>query len=278
MTRRVICRNVKEMPTFPDSYRYGRIVDLMDVTDDFDLETLTNANGYRSVRLINADESICNGVVVQGFKNIFCSAHVVSMTTTTATTTNTREHPPNLVSTVTDTDSTSVLTSQGENKDHDDDFTGRTNMYPTPSEFYYGSQTTAAKKDSNRITSENNAGVTEGQENLESTSTNKGLGLWVSVSSCIGMLIIICILVSLLQLHHRLNKNTGADDPPQYAVKCCLWCLSCMIFPLHLCARICHCNCCDLMALDKEYRRQRPGRYNGCSYSNQGFVQLVSEN
>jgi hypothetical protein len=74
-----------------------------------------------------------------------------------------------------------------------------------------------------------------------------GLGLILTI-------IIICILVSLVNLHERLNLRTRSDDDPAYAILCCKACMAiCCILPLHLCAKLCRCpNHWNIRLLDYE--------------------------
>lgn len=261
VTRTVVCRNVNQVPRFPEKYQQGRILELVNIDNDFDIRTLFDANGYHAVRLLNADKAVC-AAVHRDFSHIFCAVRDDAMMTTGIP-----AHEMAHVSTAfTTLEEEDVMKYQPSSRKMTTNSADQVTEAESETEFQENSITTTS------ITTTENS--TDVLENPVTASKNSGLILWVSVSSALAILLFVCILVSLLQLHHRLNKNTGADDPPQYAVKCCLCCLNCIIFPLHLCARMCSCNCCDLLSLDREYRRQRPSRYNACTYSNQGFVQL----
>lgn len=86
----------------------------------------------------------------------------------------------------------------------------------------------------------------------ESTgSNNKGLIAWVTITSIAGLVIITCILVSLVNLHARINTHARAEDPPLFAVDCCLRCMAILLCPLHMCARLCNCRDNCLYSLER---------------------------
>ena len=64
----------------------------------------------------------------------------------------------------------------------------------------------------------------------------------LTVTGVITLIVIGCILVSLVNLHERLNLRTRSNDDPAHAIFCCKVCLGICLFPVHLCAICCNCN------------------------------------
>ena len=82
--------------------------------------------------------------------------------------------------------------------------------------------------------------------------------IWTAISGAIGAILTACILVSLVNLHARINTHARCNDPPMFAVSCCLKCLAVLLFPLHLCARCFKCTTCCLFTLDQTVRGTSP--------------------
>ena len=78
-----------------------------------------------------------------------------------------------------------------------------------------------------------------------------GMIVWTILSSIFGGIMTCCILVSLVNLHARINSHARSDDPPLFAVACCLKCLALMLYPVHLIAKCCNWTCCDIHTLDR---------------------------
>ena len=72
-----------------------------------------------------------------------------------------------------------------------------------------------------------------------------GLGLFI---------LILCILVSLVNLHERLNLRTRSDDNAVFAVYCCKVLLALCLVPVHLGSKCCDCNWRGVRDLDNEMR------------------------
>ena len=47
------------------------------------------------------------------------------------------------------------------------------------------------------------------------------LAAWVAIASIVGIIVVGCILVSLVNLHVRINAHSRSQDPPVFAVDCC---------------------------------------------------------
>ena len=69
---------------------------------------------------------------------------------------------------------------------------------------------------------------------------------WVAIASIVGIIVVSCILVSLVNLHVRINTHSRSQDPPVFAVDCCLKCMAVCMYPCHKCARLCSCTTCCL--------------------------------
>ena len=89
---------------------------------------------------------------------------------------------------------------------------------------------------------------TEGQT---APSTSKALVTWVVVSTLAGIVIISCILVSLVNLHARINTHARSADPPLFAVDCCLRCMALIMCPIHVCAQLFNCRSNCLYSLER---------------------------
>ena len=81
-----------------------------------------------------------------------------------------------------------------------------------------------------------------------------GVIIWTVISGVIGAILTACILVSLVNLHARINTHARCNDPPMYAVNCCLKCIAVALCPFHLMTKSCKCTGCCLYALDASTR------------------------
>ena len=69
-----------------------------------------------------------------------------------------------------------------------------------------------------------------------------GMIVWTVLSTIIGGILTCCILVSLVNLHARINSHARANDPALCAIDCCLKCMALILLPLHLIAKCCNCT------------------------------------
>ena len=76
---------------------------------------------------------------------------------------------------------------------------------------------------------------------------------WAVISGIVGAICTACILVSLVNLHARINTHAGSNDPPIYAVYFCLRCIAVLLCPFHLCARCFSCTNCALYNLEEGF-------------------------
>ena len=61
--------------------------------------------------------------------------------------------------------------------------------------------------------------------------------VWTAIISIVGGILTCCILVSLVNLHARINSHARASDPPLFAIACCLKCMALLLLPIHLIAK-----------------------------------------
>lgn len=100
--------------------------------------------------------------------------------------------------------------------------------------------------------------VTENDEHDDHESQVFRPPNWLIIALAVGGAIvgimIICMLVSLVNLHQRLNLRTRADDDASYAILCCMACMGLCLAPFHLCGKLCNCNWRGVRDLDQEMR------------------------
>ena len=180
----VLCSGVSTTPNFPSSYRQGRRLTLELDDREFDISSLTQAEGFDTVLILGLPGNLCDKT-----ERLFPFAVCVLTRTVEFIVTNTEY------------------------------VTERTSRTPVTAEPRRAAQATS--------------------------SSNKGLIAWVVVASIVGIVIVSCILVSLVNLHARINSHSRSQDPPLFAVDCCLRCMAVLMCPLHICARLFRCreNC-----------------------------------
>ena len=81
-----------------------------------------------------------------------------------------------------------------------------------------------------------------------------GMLAWTVASGFIGAVMTACILVSLVNLHARINTHARCNDPPMFAVSCCLKCMAVCLCHFHFCAKFSKCTSCCLHTLEQGVR------------------------
>jgi hypothetical protein len=242
----VACQGISTAPRFPTRVRHGRFLTLQ-VSSDFDLATLDRTYGFELVTLLGLTYEQCL-LVEQDFPWVRClsQGHESLMPTVlhklvdvtmpmTMTQTPTSKHPLS-------TDSTQSTSEKIELNDASE--TSREKMQ--------------LKDASETVTP--GAGV-GGNASTTSGNTDKvrtGLSPWLITGLVTGglgfLVIILCILVSLVNLHERLNLRTRSDDNPYFAIYCCKVLMAVCLVPCHLIAKCCNCNWRGVRDLDNEMR------------------------
>jgi hypothetical protein len=89
---------------------------------------------------------------------------------------------------------------------------------------------------------------------LDSSKTpgyDVGMIVWTSLSTIFGGITTCCILVSLVNLHARINSHARANDPALFAVAGCLKCMALLLYSVHLIAKCCNCTWGDMHTMDR---------------------------
>lgn len=87
-----------------------------------------------------------------------------------------------------------------------------------------------------------------------------GLIVWNVVWSFLGFIAYVCIMVSLVNFHERINTYTPCGDGPMFAVNCWLGLMGVCMIPFHCCAPCCErCPMCCVRAVDRCTRGENRG-------------------
>lgn len=122
-----------------------------------------------------------------------------------------------------------------------------------PAENDYDYSVSASKITMSKTTTTSKNGGHE-HSDLKETGGVNWLVIVVTIGGAIVAITMICMLVSLVNLHNRLNLRTRSEDDPSYAILCCMGCMGLCLAPFHLCAKICNCNWRGVRDLDHEMR------------------------
>jgi len=84
--------------------------------------------------------------------------------------------------------------------------------------------------------------------------------VWNAIWSFLGFIAYVCIMVSLVNFHERINTYTPCGDGPMFAVNCWLGLMAVCMIPFHCCAPCCkRCPMCCVRAVDRCTRGQTSG-------------------
>lgn len=113
-----------------------------------------------------------------------------------------------------------------------------------------GSTATRTPLTSNTSTAPRNA-TSEDDVPHSSTKNVTGLIAWAAVSGFLSLIATVCILVSLVNLHERINMYTACRDRPMFAVFWCQLAIGLILTPIFWChKRIVRCPRCCCRGLD----------------------------
>lgn len=87
-----------------------------------------------------------------------------------------------------------------------------------------------------------------------------GLIIWNAVWGAAGLIMTCCILVSIVNLHERINLYTACNDNPMFAVHCCHVLTALALAPFYCCGDFCkrRCPSCCIRTVDACTRGSDP--------------------
>jgi len=197
----VICTGVLAAPFFMLPQRYGKRLTLK-TTRDFDASTLKDVAGFDRVMIIGMTESQCS-MIMSKYPGVMC----VQETTSYRQQPGARMRSTNSPTTSDRSDTSETLTSEE---------TRRTR----------GMATTVSQKE-------------KGDKGYASKAKLNAMIGWNVVSGICGFVSSICVLVSLVNLHERINAYTACNDEPRFAVTCCLNIITVIMLPCYICTVYC---------------------------------------
>jgi len=200
----VICAGVKSTPFFMEDLRAGMRMTLK-ATANFDVSTLVDAEGFDRVMIIGLTTAQCKLVDLE-FPSVMCLTETPSYKPAT---------PNSATSTISATSTKSSTTETN---------TGTT-------------ETAAAGDEDTMTTGIERSGLDD--ETTESEATLTGLIIYSALYGIFGFLLTMCVLVSLVNLHERINAYTACNDSPMFAVSCCLCFMAVLIAPCYCCSVYC---------------------------------------
>ena len=215
----VTCQLISSAPSFPLRVRSGRSLTVQ-ATMDFDLSSMDVTYGFSSVTLLGMTYQQCIDVE-RDFPWVRCLS---------------QGHETMMAEELMSTDFASMETAR------------RTDSVETELTSDTNAKTSASGADTleTTITAEKDEVVTARLSPWAITGlVTGGLGFTV---------LILCILVSLVNLHERLNLRTRSDDNAVFAIYCCKALLAICLIPVHLCSKCHDCNWRGVRDLDNEMR------------------------
>ena len=221
----VRCNDLEATPVFPMAVRRDRELYLI-VTEAFDMDSLKETLGFNYVEISGLNTDQC-AVIWNDYPWIQC---LVNRQSTTP-----RSKDIGLRSEINDL--TAITTSTVKKSSR---FTERITAESVTRDADFIT-TVAPTSDEQK----------EGKAIPPAAYATPAWIIVVAVTAVTSLIVLsFCILVSLVNLHERINLRTRSDDAPICAIYCCKVIMACCLLPLHLCARLCRCNWRRLSTLD----------------------------
>jgi len=196
----VICTGVLSAPFFMLPQRYGKRLTLK-TSRDFDAATLRDVAGFDRVMIIGMTPTQCTMIMTK-YPAVMCVKDTASYTPKPIGQTGSETSPPG--GTLTSSDTTESFTNS--------------ETRPT------GRMMTAGSRKENGYASK--------------ARLNAVIG-WNVVTGVCGFVSSVCVLVSLVNLHERINAYTACNDQPRFAVTCCLNIITIIMLPCYICTVYC---------------------------------------